>query len=404
MKTIVILGDGMADDPVPALGNRTPLQAAFKPGMDRIARKGRTGRLVTLEPGMPTGSAVANLAVLGYDPAKTYAGRGVLEASSLGIPLSATDMTCRVNLISTADGKIASHSAGHITDAEAGELIEFLKRHFKDWNLKFHQGLSYRHVLVIPGGDPRLECAAPHDHVGESVEKLWIRPGFSEARETAEFLNRVIRESMKVLDDHPVNQKRKAEGKLPANALWPWETGIKPEMESFESRFGVTGAVVAAVDLIKGLAICAGLDVIPVKGATGLYDTNYEGKADAAVGALADHDFVFVHVEAPDEAGHEKDVALKVKTIENLDGRLVSRILDRLNADGTEAVIAVLPDHPTPVATGQHGRAPVPVAIWNPRLSADAVDRFDEASVLAGGLGLMRGDAFIRTALGLDVS
>jgi 2,3-bisphosphoglycerate-independent phosphoglycerate mutase len=404
MKTLVILGDGMADDSVPSLDNRTPLQAARKPGMDRIARNGRTGRLVTLEPGMPTGSAVANLAVLGYDPAKTYAGRGVLEAASLGIPLSATDMACRVNLISTADEKIVSHSSGHITDAEAGELIEFLKGHFRDWNLRFHQGLSYRHVLVVPGGDPKVECFPPHDHLGESIKALLVKPETDEAGPTSDLLNRMILESMKVLDGHPVNQKRKSEGKLSANALWPWESGIKPEMESFESRFGVKGAVIAAVDLIKGLAVCAGLDVTPVEGATGLYDTNYEGKADAALKALADHDFVFVHVEAPDEAGHEKNASLKVKTIEDLDRRLVCRILDKLAADGIEAVISILPDHPTPVASGQHGRSPVPVAVWNPRLSADSVRRFDEDSVKAGNLGLMHGDEFIRVALGLAVT
>jgi 2,3-bisphosphoglycerate-independent phosphoglycerate mutase len=400
MKTIVVLGDGMADYPVPELDGRTPLMAAEKPAMDRIAREGRTGLFQTIEPDMPTGSAVANLSVLGYDPRKTFQGRGVLEAASLGVPLSQTDMAARINLICVEDGKVRSHSAGHISSEEAHQLIGDLNAHFRNLDIKLFPGLSYRHLLVVPDGDARLECAPPHDHVGESIHDLLVRPLDSQAQPTANLLNRLILESQTFLQDHPVNQKRIAEDHQPANSLWPWSPGMKPQMETFQERFGVRGAVITAVDLIKGLGVYAGLDVIPVEGATGLYNTNYEGKADACLQALGDHDFVYVHVEAADEAGHERNLELKIQCIEDLDRRLVQRILDGLEERKTEAVVAVLPDHPTPIAHGKHTRDPVPVAIRDPRKAPDAVDRFDEESVKAGALGHLRGAEFIEVVMG----
>jgi 2,3-bisphosphoglycerate-independent phosphoglycerate mutase len=400
MKTIIIIGDGMADYPVPELDGRTPLMVAEKPAMDRIAKEGRTGLFRTIEEDMPTGSAVANLSVLGYDPRTTFHGRGVLEAASLGVELSPTDLASRINLICVEGGKIRSHSAGHISNAEARQLIADLSAHFSDLNIKLTPGLSYRHVLVVPGGDPRLECAPPHDHVGEQVQDLLVKPLNPQAQPTADLLNRLILESQELLKDHPINQQRVAAGKQPANSLWPWSPGVKPQMKTFQERFGVTGAVITAVDLIKGLGVYAGLDVIEVEGATGLYDTNYEGKADACLQTLEDHDFVYVHVEAADEAGHEQDLELKIQCIEDLDRRLIQRVLDGLEERGVEATIAVLPDHPTPIANGKHVRDPVPVAIRDPRKPPDQAERFDEESVKVGSLGQMKGTEFIETALG----
>jgi 2,3-bisphosphoglycerate-independent phosphoglycerate mutase len=395
MKAIVILGDGMADHPIPELGGRTPLMAAKKPAMDQIAREGRTGLFRTIQADMPTGSAVANLAVLGYDPRATFSGRGVLEAASLGIHVAQDDLVMRVNLITIENGKIKSHSSGHITNGEAFPLIDDLHESFSPWGIALHQGLSYRHVLVMPRGHTDIECSPPHDHIGEEADALMIRPLSDAAVETALLLNRMIIESRKRLENHPVNIKRRAEGKLPANSLWPWSPGKKPRMEFFEERFGVKGAVISAVDLIKGLAVYAGMDVISVEGATGLYDTNYEGKADACLAALKNHDFVYVHVEAPDEAGHDRNLNLKIQCIEDLDRRLVQRILDGLEKRKIEAVVAVLPDHPTPVALGKHARDPVPVAIRDPGMTPDAVTTFDEESVKKGGLGLLEGAGFM---------
>ncbi len=402
MKYIVILGDGMADYPIPDLNHRTPLMVADKPAMDTIARFGRAGQLKTIPDDMPTGSAVANLSVLGYDPKTTFQGRGVLEAASLGVQLSDNDLALRVNLICIDEGKIKSHSSGHITNEEAGCLINDLRDYFKTWNLKFTQGLSYRHLLVYPGGNPDIDCTPPHDHLGEEFESLLVRPLRPEARETTELLNKMIRASQSFLMDHPVNRKRMAQGKLPANSLWPWSPGKRPQMETFRQRFGIRGAAISAVDLIKGLAIYAGLDVIPVEGATGLYDTNYEGKADGCLRALEDHDFVYVHVEAPDEAGHDRNIKLKIRCIEDLDRRLIQRILKGLGKWKDQTVVAVLPDHPTPIVSGAHVRDPVPVAIWGPRAKPDAVQNFDEESVKGGVLGLLHGDEFIRKVFGVD--
>jgi 2,3-bisphosphoglycerate-independent phosphoglycerate mutase len=401
MKTIIIIGDGMADYPVPELDGRTPLMVAETPAMDRIAREGRTGTFQTIEEDMPTGSAVANLSVLGYDPRETFHGRGILEAASLGVTLAEADMAARINLICVEDGKIRSHSAGHISNEEAHQLLRDLNTHFHGLPITLVPGLSYRHVLVVPDGDPRLECAPPHDHVGERVEDLLVKPRHPQAQPTADLLNRLILESQEFLRGHPINRQRVTAGKQPANSLWPWSPGRRPQMKTFQERFGVTGAVITAVDLIKGLGIYAGLDVIEVEGATGLYDTNYEGKADACLSALADHDLVYVHVEAADEAGHEQDLALKIRCIEDLDRRLVQRILDGLEARKIEAVVATLPDHPTPIAHGKHVRDPVPVAIRDPRELPDRVERFDEESVKAGELGHMRRAEFIERVLGI---
>lgn len=403
MKYVIFLGDGMADYPIPELGGKTPLMVAKKPAMDWIAREGRTGLFRTIGPDMLTGSAIANLSVLGYNAMELFQGtegRGVLEAASLGVELAENDLALRVNLICIEEGKIRSHSAGHISNEEAHTLIRDVQSHFRDWNLRFYPGLSYRHVLIYPGGEFRLECFPPHDHVGTPWKELAIRPMTPEGKETADVLNRLVEESQPFLERHPVNQKRRENGKQLANSLWPWAPGKKPRMKTIEERFGVRGAAIMAVDLIKGLAIYAGMKPIDVEGATGLYDTNYEGKADAALKALEEVDFVYIHVEAADEAGHERDLKLKIRCIEDLDRRLIQRVLEGLEKKGWESTVAVLPDHPTPIAYGNHTREPVPIAIRFPHLSGDRVARFDEESVKEGSLGLLSGSQFIETFFG----
>lgn len=398
MKYVIFLGDGMADYPIPELNGKTPLMVAKKPGMDWIAREGRTGLFRTIGPGMPTGSAIANLSVLGYDAAELFQGtegRGVLEAASLGIPIGENDLAMRVNLICIEDGRIRSHSAGHISNEEAHALIREAQVHFGHWDLRLYPGLSYRHVLVLPNGEFRLECFPPHDHVGAPWRELAIRPMAPGGEKTADLLNRMVEESQVFLENHPVNRKRRENGKQPANSLWPWAPGKKPRMRTLYERFGIRGAAITAVDLIKGLAIYAGMEPIPVPGATGLYDTNFEGKADAAIAALEKVDFVYIHVEAADEAGHERDLRLKIRCIEDLDRRLIQRVLEGLQKKGWETTVAVLPDHPTPIAQGNHTREPVPVAIRFPHLPGDSVTCFDEDSVKNGSLGLMEGSGFI---------
>jgi 2,3-bisphosphoglycerate-independent phosphoglycerate mutase len=403
MKYIIFLGDGMADYPVPELDGKTPLMVAKKPGMDRIAREGRTGLFRTIGPDMLTGSAIANLSVLGYNANELFhgtEGRGVLEAASLGIDLDENDLALRVNLICIENGKIRSHSAGHISTEEARTLIQAAQSHFSSWNLRLYPGLSYRHVLILPGGEFRLECFPPHDHVGTSWRVLAIKPMTPQGKETADLLNRLVEESQSFLENHPVNQKRREDGRQPANSLWPWAPGKKPRMKTLQERFGISGAAITAVDLVKGLAIYAGMKPITVPGATGLYDTNYEGKADAALRALEEADFVYIHVEAPDEAGHERNLSLKIRCIEDLDRRLIQRVLEGLEKKGWESTVAVLPDHPTPIAYGNHTREPVPVAIRFPNLKGDSVTCFDEESVKNGSLGLMAGSGFIETFFG----
>ena len=403
MKYVIFLGDGMADYPIAELGGKTPLMVAQKPGMDWIAREGRAGLFQTIAPDMMTGSAIANLSVLGYDAKALFhgtEGRGVLEAASLGVDLDKNAVALRVNLISVEDDKIRSHSAGHISNEDAHTLIRDAEAHFKSWPLRLYPGLSYRHVLVLDGGDFRLETFPPHDNVGTPWRDLAIRPidpSSPAGKETADLLNRFTEESRIFLENHPVNIRRRADGQQPANLLWPWAPGKKPDMPTIEERFGVRGAAVTAVDLIKGIAIYAGMKPINVEGATGLYDTNFEGKADAALAALEEIDFVYIHVEAADEAGHEKNLPLKIRCIEDLDRRLIQRVIEGVRKKGWDCVFAVLPDHTTPIALGNHGREPVPVVIRFPRQAGDVVERYDEESVKSGSLGLMTGSQFIET-------
>ncbi len=410
MKSVIVIGDGMSDQPVDRLDGKTPLMVAAKPHIDRIAREGCMGRLRTIGETGPADSAVANLAVLGYDAAKVSQGRAVLEAASMGVAIEAGDVALRCNLIclegDAQDRRIKNHSAGHIGSEEAEQLIRALDAELgseKDpMPAIFHPGISYRHLLVLRGGwaSREVECAPPHDHVGERFEDLLprVREGAREAaaEATAQRLVDFHRRAIPILESHPVNVARRANGQDEANAIWTWSPGRRPNMATLEERFGVRSAVISAVDLVMGLGVYAGMDVIRVPGATGLHDTNYEGKAEACLDALADHDLVYVHVEATDEAAHARDLDLKIKCIEYLDQRLVRLILEGIEAREMEVAIAVLPDHPTPVETGQHGRDPVPVAIRQPGVAPDTTERYDEAQAARGSLGLMEGEAFIR--------
>ena len=400
MKSIIILGDGMADEPIEALGGKTPMQYADTPYMDKLAEMGVTGRMKTVADGFHPGSEVANMAVLGYDLPTVYEGRGVLEAASIGYDLKPSEMAMRCNLICVEGDILKNHSSGHITTEEADELIRFLNEKLGSDRIHFYTGVSYRHLLVVKGGDKRLDCTPPHDVPLHPFRPLMINPEAPEAQETADLLNNLILQSQEILKDHPVNLQRIAAGKDPANSIWPWSPGYRPAMQTMQEMYGFKqGSVISAVDLIRGIGVYAGLEVIDVEGATGLYDTNYEGKAHAALEALKTNDFVYLHVEASDEAGHEGDVDLKIRTIENLDKRAIGILFEELQKWDEPVAIAVLPDHPTPCAIRTHTNTPVPFLIYKPGQEPDSVTRFDEFSVLEGKHGILEKDEFIKELL-----
>lgn len=400
MKTIIILGDGMADEPIDALGGKTPLQYAQTPYMDQLARIGVTGRLQTVEEGFHPGSEVANMAILGYDLPTVYEGRGVLEAASIGYEMQPGEMAMRCNLICVEGETLKNHSSGHITTEEADELIQFLNEQLGSDRIQFHTGVSYRHLLVIKGADKRLDCTPPHDVPLQPFRPLMVKAEVPEAQGTADLLNELILKSQQLLASHPINKKRIAEGKDPANSIWPWSPGYRPAMQTMQEMYGFKqGSVISAVDLIRGIGVYAGLKVIEVEGATGLYDTNYEGKAQAALEALKTDDFVYLHVEASDEAGHEGDVELKIQTIENLDKRILRILFEELQTWDEPVAIAVLPDHPTPCAIRTHTNTPVPFLIYKPGQTPDAVTCFDESAVLNGKYGILSNNEFIKELL-----
>jgi len=402
MKHIIFLMDGSADYPVKELGNKTPLQAANKPNIDNLAKKGRNGKFITIPEGMPAGSAVANLSVLGYDPRECFQGRGVLEAASMGIEVEEGDVALRCNIICVDDNKIKNHSAGHISNEEGAQLINTINEELGNDMIKFYPGVSYRHLLLLKKGlfSANIDCFAPHDYVGTDITKVLIKPEDKDdekAVKTAEILNNMILNSKILLERHPVNINRMKFAKDMGNMIWPWSPGNKPKMKTYQEVFGLNGAVISAVDLVKGLGIYAGMRSIEVEGATGLHDTNYEGK-DACLEALEHYDFVYVHVEAPDEAGHEGDAKLKVKTIEDIDKRLIGRVLERI--EGREDIaIAVLPDHPTPIELKTHTKDPVPFIIYHPDEESDSVEKFDEASAEKGSYGIIKEKEFIKKLL-----
>ena len=390
----------MADEPIEALGGKTPMQYADTPYMDKLAEMGVTGRMKTVADGFHPGSEVANMAVLGYDLPTVYEGRGVLEAASIGYDLKPSEMAMRCNLICVEGDILKNHSSGHITTEEADELIRFLNEKLGSDRIHFYTGVSYRHLLVVKGGDKRLDCTPPHDVPLHPFRPLMIKPEAPEAQETADLLNNLILQSQEILKDHPVNLQRIAAGKDPANSIWPWSPGYRPAMQTMQEMYGFKqGSVISAVDLIRGIGVYAGLEVIDVEGATGLYDTNYEGKAHAALEALKTNDFVYLHVEASDEAGHEGDVDLKIRTIENLDKRAIGILFEELQKWDEPVAIAVLPDHPTPCAIRTHTNTPVPFLIYKPGQEPDSVTRFDEFSVLEGKNGILEKDEFIKELL-----
>ena len=395
MKYIIILGDGMSDYPIKSLGNKTPLMAANIPNIDKLCSMGKTGLFKTVPDDMPPGSEIANMAVLGYDVKKVYQGRGVLEAASMGIELDDDDLALRCNLICIEDEKIKNHSAGHISNEEAHELVMSLKKEIETDKIKLHPGVSYRHLLVIKGGKKDIACTPPHDVPGTPYQDVLVKPKNGKS-ETADLLNKLILKSQEVLNNHPVNKKRIEEGKDPANSIWPWSPGYKPKMQTLQELYGISGAVISAVDLLYGIGWYAGMKAIKVPGSTGLYDTNYEGKAKAALEALKDVDLVYLHIEASDEAGHEGNAELKTKTIEYLDERVVKYLMEETSKMDEAVALAVLPDHPTPCELRTHTHDPVPFIICHPNEKPDHVTAYNEDTVKNGFYGTIKGDEFIK--------
>lgn len=402
MKYIVILGDGMADRPLAGLGGRTPLQAARTPAIDQLCARSRCGMFAAVPDDMPPGSEVANLAVLGYDVRQVYQGRGVLEAASMGVRLADDDLAMRCNILCIEDGRIKNHSAGHISSEESLQLVAALNERLATPAVRFHPGVSYRHLLVLGGAANDAECTPPHDVPGTPFAEVLPRPrGGTGASATAAELTRLILASQEVLASHPLNSRRREQGKDPGNSIWPWSPGHRPRMKTFQELYGLSGAVISAVDLIFGLGVYAGLRPIHVPGATGLFDTNYEGKAQAAGEALRELDFVFLHVEASDEAGHEGDADLKVRTIEALDRRIVRPVMERAAALAEPVTIALLPDHATPCAVRTHVHDAVPFLISRPGAKPDGIPAYDEKSCRAGSYGLLKGEGFMQALLQL---
>ena len=413
MKHIIILGDGMADHQVDRLGGKTLLQYARPEYMNRLAKAGRCGRLVTVPEGFPPGSEVANTAILGYDLNKVYEGRGPLEAASIGYEMADDDFAIRCNIITLEDGKIITHNGGNLQTEDARILIDYLNENLaKPINekegcdrVKFITGIQYRHLLIIKGGNKHIVCAPPHDHPNEPWRPLLVTPepglvgsDIVAAQSTATLINDLILRSQELLAQHPFNQARAARGERQANSIWPWSGGYRPSMQTLMQQYPQvkTGAVISAVDLIQGIGKYAGLRIIKVPGATGLADTNYEGKAQAAIDALQTDDFVFVHVEATDEAGHDGDLDLKLKAIDYLDQRLIKPIFEATEKMDEPVCIAILPDHPTPVEQRIHVNEPVPFLIYYKGIEPDSVEYYDEESCVTGGYGLLRLQQFMQ--------
>ena len=412
MKHIIILGDGMADLPVERLGGKTLLQYAHKPMMDQLAREGKTGRLVTIPEGFPPGSEVANTAILGYDLNKVYEGRGPLEAASIGYEMAADDFAIRCNIITLEDGKIITHNGGNLETKDGDVLIRYLNEHLGNDRVHFITGIQYRHLLVIKGGSKHIVCAPPHDHPNEAWRPLLVKAeenapveeGRKTAQETADLLNDLILRSQELLAKHPYNLEKAAKGERQANSIWPWSGGYRPSMQTLMEKYPQvkSGTVISAVDLIRGIGHYAGLKIVEVPGATGLANTNYEGKAQAAIEALRHEDFVFVHVEASDEAGHDGDLDLKLKTIEYLDQRLIAPIYKEVKSWDDPVCIAVLPDHLTPVEMRIHVGQPVPFLIWYRGIEPDEVQQYDEVSCVDGSFGLLKLDGFMKALMAED--
>lgn len=395
----------MADHPVARLGGKTLLQYADTPNMDMLARTGRTGRLTTIPDGFQPGSEVANTAILGYDLNQVYEGRGPLEAASIGYEMRPDDLALRCNIITLENGLIKNHHGGHLTTEDSDVLIKHLNKCLGNDNIHFITGTQYRHLLIIRNGNKHIECAPPHDHPNEPWRNLMVKPekgweelnedGRMSAQETADIINKLIIESQYYLA-----QKQSQCNEQECLSIWPWGGGYRPKMKPLSEIYPQvkSGSVISAVDLIRGIGHYAGLRILKVKGATGLANTNYEEKTQAALEALRTDDFVFLHIEASDEAGHDGDLDLKLKTIENLDKRVVGPIFKEISTwNDTPVCIAVLPDHPTPVEIRTHINEPVPFLIWYPGIIPDEVQTYNEVSCVSGSYGLLHLNEFIET-------
>jgi len=413
MKHIIILGDGMADHKVESLDNKTLLQYGRPEYMNRLAKEGRCGILKTIPEGFPPGSEVANTAIMGYDLDKVYEGRGPLEAASIGYEMANDDFAIRCNIITLEDGRIVTHNGGNLETEEAAVLIDYLNEHLSNDRVKFITGIQYRHLLVIKGGNKNIICNPPHDHPGELWEPLLVKAGKDtasndnnrlSAQETADIINDLIIKSQELLAKHPINIERAKQGKRQANSIWTWSGGYRPSMMTLTEQYPQikSGAVISAVDLIRGIGHYAGLDIIEVEGATGLANTNYEGKAKAAIEALKEKDFVFVHVEATDEAGHDGDIDLKLKAIDYLDKRLIKPVVDAIGQMDEDVCVAILPDHPTPVEKRIHVNEPVPFIIWHKGIKPDDVECYDEDSCKQGCYGILEPTEFIKEFMNIN--
>lgn len=383
MKYIVVLGDGMADEPIEGLGNRTPLEAAVTPVMDELASKSEIGLVHTIPEGMKPGSDTANLSVMGYDPKQYYTGRSPLEALSIGVPMKDTDVALRCNIVTVSEDEpyeektILDHSSGEISTEEAAVLLEAVRKELENDIYKFYVGTSYRHCLIWSQGQV-AELTAPHDVLGQVIgQHLPADP----------VLRQMQKRSYEILANHPVNLERKAKGLNPANSLWFWGAGTKPILTSFEEKYHKKGVMISAVDLLKGIAVGADMDNISVEGANGGLDTNYEGKARAAVDALLNRgfDFAYIHVEAPDEMGHQGSVERKIKAIENLDGRVIRLVKEEMDASGEEYRLLVLPDHPTPIRVRTHTSDPVPYVLYDSRKVQQNTWKYNEKEAKESG-------------------
>lgn len=378
MKYIVVLGDGMADEPIPALGGRTPLDAAVTPVLDELAGKGNLGTVQNVPAGMAPGSDVANLSVLGYDPAANYSGRSPLEALSVGVQMEDDDVIFRSNIVTLTEPEpyaqktILDHSSGEISTADADILMDAIRAEFNSDTFRFYTGTSYRHILVWKHG--RVSALEPpHDHLGKVIGDYLPQE---------KVLRDMMERSFDILNNHPLNLARAAAGKHKANSLWFWGAGTKPKVQNFKEKTGLTGAMISAVDLLKGIAVGAGMKVYNVPGATGSIDTNWEGKAQAAIDALLKDgcDYAYIHVEAPDEMGHQGRVEDKVKSIEYLDSRLIARVKQAMEAAGEDYRMLILPDHPTPLRIRTHTSNPVPYLLYDSTHEQKKRERFTEES------------------------
>lgn len=392
MKYAVILGDGMADWPVEELGGKTPLEAAKHPAMDKLSQAGTFGFVKTIPDGMKPGSDTANLAVFGYDPRKYYTGRSPLEAMSLGIDLEQSDVAYRCNLVtltggnSLAESVMTDYSAGEISTEEAAELIAYLNEQIQDEGVVLYPGFSYRHCLVMKQAETGAELTPPHDISGQSVE------GKLPQGTNSELLMRWMERAFQLLGDHPINRARLQAGKNPANAIWFWGEGRRPQLSPFVEKTGLNGAVISAVDLIQGIGKCAGMEVIKVKGATGTFETNFSGKAQAAIDALSRGiDYVYIHLEAPDECGHHGQLKEKIFSIEQIDEKVLTPVWKHLEASGEDYRILLLPDHPTPLKIRTHSAEPVPFTLFKKGDSEKKLVRYCEKDAAQTGVSLDEG-------------